>query len=47
MNQKRISLKQKSIYDYDDVECRGIKDIRDLFNLWIDKDYYKPVIFNQ
>ena len=28
--------------DYDDSEYRGIKDMRDLFKLPINKDYYKP-----
>ena len=36
--------KTKRYYDYDDIEYRRIKNVRDLFNLSIDKDYYKPVI---
>ena len=36
--------KTKRYYDYDDIEYRRIKNVRDLFNLSIDKDYYKPII---
>ena len=36
----------KRYYDYDDVEYRRIKDIRDFFDLSTDRDYYKPVIIN-
>ena len=36
--------KKKKYYDYDDTEYRGIKDVKDLFDLSIDKDYYKPII---
>ena len=31
-------------YDYDDTEYRGIRNVRDLFDLLIDEDYYKPII---
>ena len=31
-------------YDYDDVKYRGIRDIKDLFDLSISEDYYKPII---
>ena len=34
----------KKYYDYEDIECRGIRNIRDLFDLSIDEDYYKPII---
>ena len=30
--------------DHDDYEYKGIKDIKDLFKLSIDKDYYKPIL---
>ena len=30
-------------HDYDDHEYKGIKDMKDLFEPSIDKDYYKPV----
>ena len=36
--------KTKKYYDYDDIECRGIRNVRDLFDLSIDEDYYKPII---
>ena len=36
----------KKYYNYDDVEYKGIKDIKDLFDLSTDKDYYKPIIIN-
>ena len=34
----------KKYYDYDDIEYRGIKNVRDLFHLSIDEDYYKPIL---
>ena len=34
----------KKYYDYDDIEYRGIRNVRDLFDLSIDEDYYKPII---
>ena len=43
---KNIS-KTNKYYDYDidiDIEYRGIRNVRDLFDLSIDEDYYKPVI---
>ena len=36
--------KTKKYYDYDDIEYRGIRNVRDLFDLPIDADYYKPII---
>ena len=33
-------------YDYDDVKYRGIRDIKDLLDLSISEDYYKPIIVN-
>ena len=36
--------KLKKYHDYDDFEYKGIKDIKDLFKLSIDKDHYKPVL---
>ena len=38
--------KLNKYYDYDDVKYRGIKDIKDLFDLSISEDYYKPIIVN-
>ena len=37
-------LKLDKCHDYDDYEYKGIKDIKDLFKLSIDKDYYKPTL---
>ena len=37
-------LKLDKYHDCDDYEYKGIKDIRDLFKLSIDKDYYKPIL---
>ena len=38
-------LKLNKYYrDYDDYEYKGIKDIKVLFQLSIDKDYYKPIL---
>ena len=36
--------KIKKYYDYDDIEYRGIRNVRDLFDFSIDEDYYKPII---
>ena len=36
--------KTKNYYDGDDIEYRGIRNVRDLFDLSIDEDYYKPII---
>ena len=36
--------KLNKYYDYDDVKYRGIRDIKDLFDLSISEDYYKPII---
>ena len=35
--------KTKKYYDYDDIEYNGIRDLKDLFDLSIDEDYYKPI----
>ena len=37
-------FKPKKYYDYDDIEYKGIRNIKYLFDLSIDKDYYKPII---
>ena len=36
--------KAKKYYDYDDTEYREIRNVKDLFDLSIDEDYYKPII---
>ena len=37
-------LKSKKYYEYGDSEYRGIRNVRDLFDLPIDKDYYEPIL---
>ena len=39
-------FKPKKYYDYDDTKYQGIRDVKDLFELSIDEDYYKPIITN-
>ena len=36
----------KKYYDYGDIEYKGIRDIRNLFNLPVDEDYNKPIKSN-
>ena len=38
--------KLNKYYDYDDVKYRGISETKDLFDLSISEDYYKPIIVN-
>ena len=37
-------LKSKKYYEYDDSEYREIRNVRDLFDLSIDEDYYEPIL---
>ena len=37
-------FKTKKYYDYDDIEYKGIRNVKDLFDLSVDEDYYKPII---
>ena len=37
-------LELKKYHDHDDFEYKGIKNIKDLFKLSIDEDYYKPIL---
>ena len=37
-------FKTKKYYDYEDIVYRRIRNVRDLFELSIDEDYYKPII---
>ena len=37
-------LKLDKYHDYDEFEYRGIKNMHNLFNLSIGKDYYKPIL---
>ena len=39
-------FKPKKYYHYDDIEYKGIRNVRNLFDLSIDEDYYKPIITN-
>ena len=36
--------KLNKYYDYDDIEYRGIRDLRDPFDSSISEDYYRPII---
>ena len=36
----------KQYYDYDDIKYKGIRDVRNLFNLSIDEDCNKPIRTN-
>ena len=36
-------FKPKKHYDYDDTEYEGIRDVRNLFNLSIDKNSCQPI----
>ena len=41
-----IEKKLKKYYDYDGIVYKGIRDVRNLFNLSVDEDYYKPIRTN-
>ena len=43
--EKNLS-KLKKYHDYDDIEYRGIRDVKNLFDLSIDEYYYKPIKTN-
>ena len=44
---KKNLSKKKKFYDTEyDTEYKGIRDAKDLFDLPIDEDYYKPIITN-
>ena len=32
--------KLKEYYDYDYIKCKGLRDVKNLFGLSIDEDYY-------
>ena len=38
--------KTKKYYNYDDIEYKGIRDVKNLFDRSIDEDYRKPIITN-
>ena len=44
LDKKKILKLDGYHQDYDHSEYRGIKDLRDLFELSINKDYYKPTL---
>ena len=44
--EQRLS-KLKKYYDYDDIEYRGIRDVKDFLDLSIDEDCYKPIRANK
>ena len=39
---KKILKLDRYAQDYDDSEYKGVKDVRDLFKLSVNEDYYKP-----
>ena len=41
---EEVLSKTKKYYDYDDIEYRGIRNVRYIFDLSIDEDYYEPII---
>ena len=41
---KKILKLDRYPQDYDDSECKGVKDVRDLFKLSVNEDYYKPTL---
>ena len=38
--------KLKKYHDYDDIEYKGIRDVKNWFNLSTDEDYYTPISTN-
>ena len=43
--EKNLS-KLKQYYNYDHIKYKGIRDMKNLFDLLIDEDYYKPIKTN-
>ena len=41
---KQILKLDRYPQDYDDSEYKGVKDVRDLFKLSVNEDYYKPTL---
>ena len=39
-------FKPNRYYDYDDIEYKGISTVKNLYDLPINTDYYKPIITN-
>ena len=44
LEKKLLKLEKYHHHHHHDYEYRGIKDIKNLFKLSIDKDYYKPLL---
>ena len=44
LEKKLLKLEKHHHHHHHDYEYRGIKDIKNLFKLSIDKDYYKPIL---
>ena len=42
---KSSKTKTKKYHDYDDIEYKGIIDVKDMYDD-IDEDYYKPIKIN-
>ena len=42
----RKAFEPKKFYDYDDIKYKGIRNVRNLFDLSIDEDCYKPIKTN-
>ena len=40
------SYKIEKFHDYDGIECKGIRDVGNLFDLPIDEDYHKSIRTN-
>ena len=39
-------MKLKKYYNYNDIKYKGIRDVRNLFDLSIDENYYKSIRTN-
>ena len=44
---RKILSKLRKYYDYDDIVCKGNRYVRNLLNLSIDENYYKPIRANK
>ena len=42
--ESKVKEIEKNLNDFDDIKYIGIRNVRDLFDLSIDEDYYKPII---
>ena len=39
-------LKSKNYYDYGDIQYKEIRDVKELFDLSVDEEYYEPIVTN-